>query len=58
VVARVEGRLSAADLSAGKLDVEPGLAEQRLGIGDRVGKDEIADAGREELNPPAQDAAR
>jgi hypothetical protein len=58
VVAGVEGRLSAADLTAGKLDVEAGLTEQRLGIGDRVREDEIADARGEELDPATQDAAR
>jgi hypothetical protein len=50
VVACVEGRLAAADLSAGELDVEAGLAEERLRIGDRVGEDEVADAGGEELD--------
>jgi hypothetical protein len=57
-MARVERRLPAADLSAGELDVESRLAEQRVGIGDRLREDEVADAGSEELNPSGQDESR
>jgi hypothetical protein len=46
----VEGRLPAADLAIGDHDVEPGVAQEPLGIRDRVGDDEIAEARREELH--------
>jgi len=49
-VACVEGRLAAADLGARELDLESGFAEERLGVGDGVGEDEVAETGREKLD--------
>ena len=49
-VAGVEGGLSAAHLVGRKHDLAPGLAQQRLGVGDRVRQHEIAQARREQLH--------
>src|SRR5205814_10685964 len=53
VVAAVEGRLAAADLPRWELDLVAGVAQQPLGVLDGVGEDEVADAGREELDARA-----
>jgi hypothetical protein len=50
MVTRVERRLPAAHLPSGKLDLEPGFAQKHLGVGDRVGEKQVAQAGREELD--------
>ncbi len=50
MVAGVERRLSAAHLAAGKLDLEPGFVQKRLCVGDGVGKEQVAQAGREQLD--------
>jgi hypothetical protein len=50
-VTGVERRLAAADLSRRELDLEARFAQQGVGIRDRVGKEEVAETGREELNP-------
>jgi hypothetical protein len=55
VVARVECRLPAADLRPREVDVEAGLTEEELRVGDRVGEDEVAQAGGEELDTPLSD---
>ena len=44
---RVERRLPAADLPARNLDLEAGIAQQRCGVCNRVGKREIPKTGRE-----------
>jgi hypothetical protein len=49
---RVERRLPAARLPRRELDLEAGAAQQRFGVGDRLGKDQVAQAGGEELDPP------
>jgi hypothetical protein len=49
-MAGVEGRLAAADLGGRELDLGAGAAEERLGVGDGVGEDEIAEAGCEQLD--------
>jgi hypothetical protein len=54
----VERRLPAAHLTARELDLEPGVTQERPRIGDRVGQDEVADAGGEELDALAQAASR
>jgi NAD(P)-dependent dehydrogenase (short-subunit alcohol dehydrogenase family) len=50
VVAGVERRLPAARLAARELNVAPGRTQKRVGVHDRVGKEEIAEAGGEELH--------
>jgi hypothetical protein len=49
VVAGVEGGLAAADLSARDLDLESGGPEEGGGVLDHPGKDELPEAGGEEL---------
>ena len=49
-VARVERGLTAAHLFRRYLDPEPGLSQERLGIGDDVREDQVAEAGCEELD--------
>jgi hypothetical protein len=49
-VARVEGGLAAARLIPRKDDVVAGGAQQRLGVGDRVRKQQVAEAGGKELH--------
>ena len=48
---RVERRLSAADLRLRELDLAACSAEQRLGVGDGVREDEVAETRGEELHP-------
>jgi hypothetical protein len=50
VMPSVERRLAAADLVPREYDLATGTAEEGLGIGDGFGKDEIAEARREELD--------
>jgi hypothetical protein len=54
-VPRVEGRLAAAHLARRKLDLEPSLAKQELGVGGGLRKDEVAEAGGKELDAPLSD---
>ena len=61
---RVEGRLAAADLPVRDEHVEAGVPEERLRVRDDVRKDEVAEAGRHELDAirhgvtlPPRDAA-
>ena len=49
-VSGVEGRLATADLSGREDDLAARLTQQRLGVGDGTGEDEVAEAGGEELN--------
>jgi hypothetical protein len=49
-VTGVERGLAAADLPARELDLEAGAAEQRRSVLDGIGKDEVPEAGREELD--------
>ena len=49
-MAGVEGRLAAADLSRLKLDLEARLAQQQPRVDDGVGKNEVAEAGGEQLH--------
>jgi hypothetical protein len=49
-VTGVERRLAAADLAAREPDLEAGSAKQRRSVVDGIGKDEVAEAGREELD--------
>ncbi len=51
---RVERGLPAANLLARELDVEAGAAKERLGVGDGVREDEIADAGGKKLDAIVQ----
>jgi hypothetical protein len=55
MVARVEGGLPAADLRAREVDREAGLVEEELGVGDRFGEDQVAEAGGEELDAAVSD---
>ena len=41
-VARVERRLATADLLRGNVDLEAGLAQQHVGVRDRLREDEVA----------------
>src|SRR5262249_15283694 len=49
-VARVEGRLAAAHLTRRELDLEAVLPQELLGVRDRLGKGEITETGREQLD--------
>lgn len=46
-MARVEGRLAAADLVAWERNLDPCCAQERLGVRDRSREDEVPEAGRE-----------
>jgi hypothetical protein len=48
---RVEGGLAAARLPRGELDLEPRVSQQRLGVGDGLREDQVAEAGGKQLNP-------
>src|SRR3954470_13007050 len=50
VMSGVECRLTAAGLTAWEVDLAPGGAQKRVRVGDRIRKEEVAEAGRKELH--------